>query len=314
MNQRFNPYHQWLGIPKEKFPPTHYDLLGISLNEEDESVIQSAAQRQRNHTEQFLVGDHAKYARQVIQQVDEAEITLLDPELRRNYDRQVGLYQRRKKSRRFERVGAAAPVTSGTVTRDPSLFGEYLGVMSVVLGCFVIMAIVSFSFFGTTESSEAGRAAVVNDNELPPEPARPAEQVDQQSDDRNRGTTKRTATQPKSVQSTEPSHASGASSDVLPVGSIWNGEGKFKSFKLRVTERNGDRFTARFESKGWIREVSGTVAGRKVAWSKADVRVIKGSGGGDNEGTIADDQDGTRIDFVWRGASNQGTFTLRKQE
>jgi len=99
------------------------------------------------------------------------------------------------------------------------------------------------------------------------------------------------------------------------VGSVWKGESKFKDFKLTVLERSGDRFKARFESKGWVREVSGTASGSSVSWKVKDVRVVKGSAGGDNQGTIVSDDQGIRIDLTWRGTNNnQGKFTLRKQD
>ncbi|MCG6156745.1 hypothetical protein [Rubinisphaera margarita] len=102
--------------------------------------------------------------------------------------------------------------------------------------------------------------------------------------------------------------------DPFRTGSVWKGESKFADFELTVLERSGDRFKARFESKGWVREVSGAASGSAVSWKVKDVRVVKGSAGGDNEGTIVTDDRGTRIDFTWRGSKNQGTFTLRKQD
>jgi len=52
----FNRYHKWLGIfPKIK-RPTYYQLFGIDFNEEDIEVIQSAAEKQRSHAQQFEQG------------------------------------------------------------------------------------------------------------------------------------------------------------------------------------------------------------------------------------------------------------------
>ena len=42
----FDPYHKWLGIPKDQRPPTFYQLLGITPGEEDVEVIEEAAIRQ----------------------------------------------------------------------------------------------------------------------------------------------------------------------------------------------------------------------------------------------------------------------------
>lgn len=102
--------------------------------------------------------------------------------------------------------------------------------------------------------------------------------------------------------------------DAFHVGSVWNGESKSGDFKLTVLERSGDRFKARFESKRWVREVSGIASDSQVFWKTNDVRVIWGSAGGDNHGSIVSADQGTRIDFMWRGGKNQGRFTLRKQK
>ncbi len=102
--------------------------------------------------------------------------------------------------------------------------------------------------------------------------------------------------------------------DAFQVGSVWKGEPKFKDLKLTVLERSEGRFKARFESQGWVREVSGTANGNSVSWKVKDVRAVKGNAGGDNQGTIVSDDRGIRIDFTWRGSNNQGTFTLRKQD
>ena len=47
MSDEFDPYRKWLGIPTEKRPPSHYDLLGVSLDEEDADVIAAAYQQRR---------------------------------------------------------------------------------------------------------------------------------------------------------------------------------------------------------------------------------------------------------------------------
>ena len=169
MTQRFNPYHQWLGISKKKSPPTHYDLLGVTLDEEETSVIQNAAQRQRTHVEQYKAGEHFKHAKQVIYQIDEAELTLLDTELRRNYDNQVGLFgkRKRKRSRRFERVGGKSRPYSGGVGQSSGFFREYLGVMSVILACFVVMAIVSFTMQSKNDDGQRGAGTSASNNSAP---------------------------------------------------------------------------------------------------------------------------------------------------
>ena len=146
MSDDFNPYHQWLGIPDDKCPPTHYELLGISFDEEDDAVIRTAAQRQRTHVEQFKSGPQPAHATQILYQIDEAEITVLNPQLRRDYDRQLKLFKKRRKRRQIDPIVSPSPiyVGRGTVGEETGFFREYLGIMSVLLGGFIIMAVVSF--------------------------------------------------------------------------------------------------------------------------------------------------------------------------
>lgn len=143
----FNPYHKWLGIPEKKCPPTFYELLGISLNEEDRAVIQSAAERQKTHIEQYLGTPYNKFANQLISQIDEAEITLLSPQLRREYDRQVDLFKKRRKKRQFDPtvISSQIPMRGNrTVGEESGLAREYAGIVSVLAIAFFGMAAASF--------------------------------------------------------------------------------------------------------------------------------------------------------------------------
>lgn len=143
----FNPYHKWLGIPEKKCPPTFYELLGISLDEDDPKVIQSAAERQKTHVEQFLGTSYNKYANQLISQIDEAEITLLSPELRREYDRQADLFKKRRKKRQFDpTVGPSSIRMSGnrTVGEGSGIAREFAGIVTVLAVVFFCIAAASF--------------------------------------------------------------------------------------------------------------------------------------------------------------------------
>jgi formylglycine-generating enzyme required for sulfatase activity len=142
-DNNFNPYHKWLGIPERKCPPTFYDLLGISLNEDDRTVIESAATRQRTHVEQFLGTSHNSYANQLISQINEAEFTLLNPELRREYDRKAKLFKKRKKSRQIDPTSRAPKPGRGSsriIGEGSDLFREYVGIVSFLALAFFGMA------------------------------------------------------------------------------------------------------------------------------------------------------------------------------
>ena len=131
MSGEFNPYHKWLGIPKKNCPPTYYELLRISVDEQDSEVIRMAVGRQKEHMEQFQVGKKAKAASKIIYELEEAEVTLLNQELRREYDQRVGSI----KKRRTQRQISSMPSIDGNNTsagEGSGLLRQYTGIVSVL--------------------------------------------------------------------------------------------------------------------------------------------------------------------------------------
>ncbi|MEQ8852796.1 family 16 glycoside hydrolase [Gimesia sp.] len=146
-SHNFNPYHKWLGIPEKKCPPTHYELLGISLDEDDLGVIRSAAKRQKSHVEQFLGTKYNNHANKLISQIDEAEITLVSPELRREYDRKVHLFKKRRKNRQIDPNVSPSSISSKggrSVGEGGVFFREYAGIVAILAVAFFGMAAASF--------------------------------------------------------------------------------------------------------------------------------------------------------------------------
>lgn len=92
----FDPYRKWLGIPESQRPPTHYQLLGISADEQDREVISAAVVRQSAFVRNFQVGPHSAEATQVLNEIAAAKVCLLDPVKRAEYDRQLGSATRPK--------------------------------------------------------------------------------------------------------------------------------------------------------------------------------------------------------------------------
>jgi serine/threonine protein kinase len=82
----FDPYEEWLGIPKEQRPPTHYRLLGIAINETDEEVIKSAALRLTSEIRIYQTSPQAEACTRLLNEIADARITLLDPAKRAEYD------------------------------------------------------------------------------------------------------------------------------------------------------------------------------------------------------------------------------------
>lgn len=86
MAAAFDPYHKWLGIPPGCRPPTHYQLLAISPEERDRSVINAAVTRQSAYVRNFQVGEHGSDAARILSEIQSAKLCLLDPSSRAEYD------------------------------------------------------------------------------------------------------------------------------------------------------------------------------------------------------------------------------------
>src|SRR5436190_24287039 len=76
----FDPYHRWLGIPRDQRPPTYYQLLGIAADETDAEVIQEAALRQTSHVRLYQTGPYAAQATTILNEIGQARAVLLNPE------------------------------------------------------------------------------------------------------------------------------------------------------------------------------------------------------------------------------------------
>jgi hypothetical protein len=85
----FDPYHKWLGIPREKQPANCYQLLGIQQGERDSEVIEDAAIRQSAHVRSYQLGPHAALSTKLLNEIAEAKATLLNPDKRAAYDAQL---------------------------------------------------------------------------------------------------------------------------------------------------------------------------------------------------------------------------------
>ena len=86
MTQQFDPYRKWLGIPREKQPPHHYQLLGIADFEDDPDVIENAANRQMAHVRSFQTGEHGQKSQELLNELAQAKICLLQMEAKSVYD------------------------------------------------------------------------------------------------------------------------------------------------------------------------------------------------------------------------------------
>jgi hypothetical protein len=107
----FDPYHKWLGIPRDQRPVTHYLLLGIASTEKDLDVIEDAAIRQTTHVRSYQLGPQAEACQRVLNEIASARQTLLNPDKRRQYDASL--------PRPAQPTPRAAVVETPTPTKPP---------------------------------------------------------------------------------------------------------------------------------------------------------------------------------------------------
>jgi hypothetical protein len=88
--------------PTKNAVPTHYELLGISLDEDDPDVIHAAVEQRRRFVESKRGDGHDGVVTEILYRISEAETTLLNNEMRREYDRQLELFEKRQKSRQID--------------------------------------------------------------------------------------------------------------------------------------------------------------------------------------------------------------------
>jgi hypothetical protein len=89
VEQAFDPYYKWLGIPPEEQPPNHYRLLGIQTFESDPDVIQAASDQRMMHLRGYQTGKHSELSQRLLNAVAAAKICLLNAAKKAEYDRQL---------------------------------------------------------------------------------------------------------------------------------------------------------------------------------------------------------------------------------
>lgn len=89
MEESFDPYRKWLGIPRREQPPHHYRLLGINAFENDPDVIDAAADRQMAHIRTYQSGQHAEESQKILNELSAARVCLLDVAKRTAYNAEL---------------------------------------------------------------------------------------------------------------------------------------------------------------------------------------------------------------------------------
>jgi hypothetical protein len=112
VDESFDPYRKWLGIPPEEQPPHHYRLLGLELFEEDADVIVNATDARLSFLRSVAKDKHADMADRLVAQIKEVQLCLLDPAKKAFYDGQL---QRRMAALKKEPAATAATPNAAAI-------------------------------------------------------------------------------------------------------------------------------------------------------------------------------------------------------
>lgn len=85
----FDTYQQWLGIPPDRRPPNHYELLGLDLGEDDAEHIRAASLQRSATVRRYCLGQHGAEATRLLGEIAAAFGCLSDPAAKDAYDRQL---------------------------------------------------------------------------------------------------------------------------------------------------------------------------------------------------------------------------------
>jgi hypothetical protein len=89
VEESFNPYRKWFGIPIKEQPPHHYRLLGLEPLEEDLDAIVNALDTKMTFLKGQLSGAQHAEADRLIEELTGVQAVLLDPEKKTAYDTQL---------------------------------------------------------------------------------------------------------------------------------------------------------------------------------------------------------------------------------
>ena len=123
MSGAFDPYYQWLGIPKHEQPPDFYRLLGLTRFEPNPDVIESTADRQMAHVRNHQTGKHAADSQKVLNEISAARLCPLNPQKKADYDARLKAQSARpiQQPAPKEPLGKAVPATGAKgPTSSPS--------------------------------------------------------------------------------------------------------------------------------------------------------------------------------------------------
>ena len=108
----------------------------------------------------------------------------------------------------------------------------------------------------------------------------------------------------------EPRIKGNGESGSLRVGTVWTTTGRDgKVYTFTLLEREGDEFKAHYEGQTFSHIVRGTIRDGAITWHGRDTKVMRGTAGHDNFGTIKGDE--IFVTYSREGFAGSGSYILR---
>jgi hypothetical protein len=153
MRPAFDPYHKWLGIPREQQPPDYYRLLAIQPFESDPDVIQAAADQRMAHLRNYQTGPHSDFSQRLLNEVASARVCLLNEAKKAAYDERLRAELQEKLEAAQEEYPLAVPVAPAadlldglpygrpprvSARKSSAKFGNRLPIMAAIAGLSIV--------------------------------------------------------------------------------------------------------------------------------------------------------------------------------
>lgn len=187
MNDNFDGYLHWLGIPVEEQPPSYFRLLGVNPSEERVQVIADAAQRRTVAVAAHISGPQKELAVKLLREIAAAQICLLDPAARTAYDETLAKKSRkplpRQQTQPFAMVAAPPVAAPGPPTEDddddeePDWFFPAVTLAGAVFTGLLFLGVIVGVLLLRNRSDDAAVASRVADTEVVSHQPQPGEAV-----------------------------------------------------------------------------------------------------------------------------------------
>lgn len=173
----FDPYYEWLGIPREEQPADHYRLLGVPRFEHNERVIANAYDQRMYFLRTKQLGQFVQLSQQLQCELTVAQRVLLNPAQRVEYDARLAESLRSATLAEPLRTAAASavvenltlprrvkPSSKRPATRRTWPLGFVLG-FAAIFGVTCLLAVLGRDPAPTTRTSsqQADKANVISD-------------------------------------------------------------------------------------------------------------------------------------------------------